>query len=108
MGVLFLKLPNGHYLMGNPKTKLTSDEYAMIRDICDAMDPREVILSITKECPYDPQNKSCPIKEIEEWRKMGFKEAYSKVNNMPIDTLRDLVEKHCLCSSLLSSKSKKE
>jgi hypothetical protein len=84
------------------------EEYSVIWDICNAIGPREVILSITKECPYDQQHKSCPIKEIEEWRKMEFKEVYDQINKLPVDTLKELVEKHCLCSYLLASKSKKE
>jgi len=94
--------------MENPKSKPASDEYSIIKDICNTMDPREVIFSIVRECPYDPKHKSCPIKEIEGLRSMELGEAYLTINNLSPDILRELVEKHCHCSCLLSSKSKKE
>jgi hypothetical protein len=62
----------------------------------------DILLSITKECPYYPIKKSCPIKEIEELRKLAISKAYKIISDLPADSQKELVRKHIHCSYTLA------
>ena len=71
-------------------------------DICMRMDPKDVLLSIAKECPYDSRLKSCPIKEVEEWRSMDVLNVLCRIQSLPSNVQKELAEKHLKCSCTLS------
>jgi hypothetical protein len=85
-----------------------NDENAFVNTVCDTMDPGDMLLSLVMECPYDARKKSCPIKEMEEWRKMGLKDARDTIKSLPHNVKKELVEKHRCCSCALSVKKTKK
>jgi len=74
-------------------------EDACVNDVCSGMSPTDMLLSLSLECPKDCRLKSCPIKEVENWRKMGLKKAYGHITAMPLAEQKRLVEEHRKCSS---------
>jgi hypothetical protein len=73
---------------------------ACVNSVCDIMSPADVLLSLILECPRDFRLKSCPIKEVEKWRKMELKQAYNHINTLPLSEQKKLVEEHRKCSSI--------
>lgn len=74
-------------------------EDSCVNSVCDSMSPVDMLLSLTQECPLDCRSKSCPIKEIQSWRKMDLKQAYNHITALPLSKQKKLVEEHRKCSS---------
>jgi len=72
---------------------------ACVNSICDSMSPVDMLLSLASECPLDCRLKSCPIKEVEKWRKMDLKQVYNHISALPLSEQKRLVEEHRKCSS---------
>lgn len=79
-------------------------EDACVNSVCDSMSPTDMLLSLTLECPRDCRLKSCPIKEVEKWRKMDLKQAYANINTLSLSKQKKLVEEHRKCSNINSYK----
>jgi hypothetical protein len=79
-------------------------EDACVNSVCDSMSPVDMLLSLTQECPLDCRSKTCPIAEIQKWRKMDIKQAYNHITALPLSEQKKLVETHRKCSSTNSNK----
>jgi len=79
-------------------------EDACVNSVCDSMSPVDMLLSLTRECPVDCRSKSCPIEEIEKWRKLGLKQAYDHITSLSLSEQKRLVEEHRKCSDSNSPK----
>lgn len=79
-------------------------EDSCVNSVCDSMSPVDMLLSLTQECPLDCTSKLCPIKEIEKWRKMDLKKAYSRISSLSLVEQKRLVEEHRKCSNKNSFK----
>lgn len=80
-------------------TKNKEDEVPlMLRNKFFSMDVehniRSEVIGLIVKCPWDRDDKSCPIHEI---RKLPILERYSNIKKMPLDKVKKLLTAHTEC-----------